>query len=149
MKSIAMTRTIKEIAFSCVALSLLMTILQTDNLVYYIRNHFLFKVFVLASIPVIVLWMVWSVRDYLLRRGIFYAIVHKFRSIRIPNAAKYVIVLVMTGNLMAIVLGKSWYPFTDVGMFRWSTPYPDYDKKMAQLKYYYCLLYTSPSPRDS
>lgn len=43
----------------------------------------------------------------------------------------------MTANFIAITLGKSWYPFYDVGMFRWSTPYQNRDKIMYQLKYYY------------
>ena len=132
-----MHRTFTEITFSCIALSLLMTIIQTDNLFYYLRTYLLFKIFVLASIPVIAFWMVWSVRDYLHHRGIYYSIVQKFNTVRIPKAATYVIIIVMTGNLMAIALGKSWYPFTDVGMFRWSTAYPSYDKVMRQLKYFY------------
>ena len=137
MKLTTTSRYVYEIVFACIALSAFMTILQTDNLGYYIRTYFLFKVFVLASIPVIGLWMIISVRDYLHHRGIFYAVVQKFKATRIPKAAKYVIVLVITGNLMAIALGKSWYPFTDVGMFRWSTPYPKYNKMMRQHKYYY------------
>ena len=130
-------RSIKEIAFAFVALSLLMTILQTDNLFFYLDTYPLFKVFVLVSIPVIGLWMVLSIRDYLLRRGIIYYCVHKFRSLPIPRAAKYFMVLVLFGNLIAISFGKPRYPFYDVGMFRWFTPYRNYDKVMGQLKYYY------------
>lgn len=137
MKSIRISRTIKEVAFSFVALSLLLTILQTDRLFYYIRTYFLFKVFVLVSIPVIGLWLAISMRDYFLRRGIFYYCVHRFRSLSIPRAAKYFIVLVLFGNILAISLGKPRYPFYDVGMFRWSTPYLSQDKIMGQLKYYY------------
>ena len=130
-------KSIKEIAFAFVALSLLMTILQTENLFYYIQTYLLFKVFVLVSIPVIGLWMVLSIRDYLHQRGIIYYCVHKFRSLTIPRTAKYFIVVVLLGNLIAISFGKPRYPFYDVGMFRWSTPFRKYNKEMDQLKYYY------------
>ena len=60
-----MSRSIREIAFSCVALSMLMTILQTQQLFYYIHTVFLFKVFVVVSIVVILSWMAVMIRDYL------------------------------------------------------------------------------------
>ena len=46
-------------------------------------------------------------------------------------------IIVFVGNFLAIALGKAWYPFYDVGMFRWSTPFESKDKIMHQLKYYY------------
>jgi hypothetical protein len=130
-------RSLKEIAFAFVALSLLMTILQTERLFYYIQTNLLFKVFILVSIPVIGLWLFISTRDYLHRRGIIFYCVHKFRSLPIPRAAKYLIVIILFGNLMAISLGQPRYPFYDVGMFRWSTPFRNHDKVMSQHKYYY------------
>jgi len=114
-----------------------MTLLQTPNLFYYFRTILLFKVFVLVSMPVIGLWMVLSIRAYLLRRGIFYYCVHKFRSLPIPRAAKYVIAIVLFGNLMAISLGKQRYPFYDVGMYRWPADFTGRDKIFYEVKYYY------------
>jgi hypothetical protein len=130
-------RWIREIIFSIIALTLLMTILQTDTLFYYMRTYFLFKVFVLVSIPVICFWMILSVRDYLLHRGIFYYGVQKFRSSSIPRAAKYVIVIVLIGNLMAISFGKQRFPFYDVGMYRWPVAFKLRDKINYEVKYYY------------
>ena len=126
-----------EIVFASVALSLLSTLFQTDKIFYYFHTILLFKVFFLVSIPVICLWLVFTVRDYFLRRGIFYYCIQKFRSLPIPIAAKYFIVIVLFGNLIAISLGKPRYPFYDVGMFRWSTPFLHHDKIMGQLKYFY------------
>ena len=130
-------RWIKEIIFSFIALSLLMTILQTDSLFHYIKTILLFKVFVLISIPIIGLWLILTVRDYLHRRGIFYYGIQKFKSSPIPKAAKYVIVIVLIGNLMAIGFGKQWYPFYDVGMYRWPVNYESRDKINYEVKYYY------------
>lgn len=130
-------RWIKEIGFAFVALTLLMTILQTDNLFHYIQTIFLFKIFVLVSIPVIVFWIVMSIRDYLHRRGIIYYGVQTFSSLSIPKAAKYIIVIVLLGNFMAISFGKQRYPFYDVGMYRWPKEYVSRDKIVNEVKYYY------------
>ncbi|MDZ4748756.1 MAG: hypothetical protein SH808_09730 [Saprospiraceae bacterium] len=130
-------RWIKEIAFAFVALTLLMTILQTDSLFHYIQTIFLFKIFVLVSIPVIVFWIFMSIRDYLHQRGIFYYCAQTFRSISIPSIAKYVIVIVLLGNFMAIGFGKQHYPFYDVGMYRWPKEYWNRDKTAYEVKYYY------------
>lgn len=130
-------RWIKEIGFAFIALTLLMTILQTDNLFHYIQTIALFKIFVLVSIPVIMLWIVMTTRDYLHRRGIFYYCVQTFRSSSIPRIAKYVIVIVLLGNFMAISLGKQRYPFYDVGMYRWPKDFKSRDKIVYEVKYYY------------
>ena len=130
-------RWIIEIIFSFIAFSCVSTLLQTDRFLFYFQANFLFKIFVLLAIPVIGAWIVFTVRDYTLRRGIFYYCSQKFRALPIPIAAKYFIVVVLCGNLMAISLGKPLYPFYDVGMFRWSTPFKSHDKIMNQLKYYY------------
>lgn len=128
---------IKEIVFAFVALTLLMTILQTDNLFHYIQTIFLFKIFVLVSVPVIVLWTVKSIRDYLRQRGVFYYCVHTFRALSIPRVAKYVIIFVLLGNFMAIGFGKQRYPFYDVGMYRWPKEYKSRDITVYEVKYYY------------
>ena len=130
-------RLIKEIAFTFVALLLFMTILQTDNLFYYIHTYLLFKVFVLVSITLILFWIFISIRDYLHRRGIFYYCVHTFRSLPMPKVAKYAIVIVLLGNFMAISLGKQRYPFYDVGMYRWPKEFISHDKTAYEVKYYY------------
>jgi len=137
MKWFNIPRYVKEIAFACVALSLLMTILQTDTLLDYMRTYFLFKVFVLVSIPIIILWVILSIHDYLHRRGIFYYGIQKFRASPIPRAAKYIIVIVLIGNIMAISFGKQWYPFYDVGMYRWPVDFKTRDKINYEVKYYY------------
>ena len=130
-------RWIKEIGFAFVALTLLFTILQTDQLFHYFQTIFLFKIFVLVSIPVIVLWLIMTIRDYLRRQGIFYYCIQKFRSLSIPKGAKYIIVLVLLGNFIAIGLGKQRYPFYDVGMYRWPKEYMTRDKTVYEVKYYY------------
>ncbi|MDQ3015340.1 MAG: hypothetical protein M3R25_01265 [Bacteroidota bacterium] len=114
-----------------------MSILQTDNLFYYIRTLLLFKIFVLISIPVIGLWMFLSIRDYIQQRGIIYYCVHKFSSLPIPRAAKYVIAIVLIGNVMAISFGSQRYPFYDVGMFRWPKDFVSRDKINYEVKYFY------------
>jgi hypothetical protein len=130
-------RAIKEIVFAFVALTLLMTILQTDSLFHYIQTILLFKIFVLVSIPLIVLWIFMSIRDYFHRRGILYYCVHKFKSLPIPKVAKCIIVIVILGNFMAISFGKQRYPFYDVGMYRWPKDYMTRDKTVYEVKYYF------------
>lgn len=132
-----MTRLLKELAFSFVSLLLLFTILQTGQFFYYFRTNFLYKIFVLISIPVIGLWLVITVRDFLLRRGFIYYAVQKFKTLRIPRAAKYFIVIVFVGNFLAIGLGKQLYPFYDVGMYRWPKTFIVNEKIFYEPKYYY------------
>jgi len=134
---IPVTKTFKEIAFSFFALSLLMSLLQTPNLFFYFDSIPLFKAFVLVSIPVIGFWMFISVRDYLHRRGIIYYCIHKFMSLRVPRAVKYVIVIVLSANLITISFGTQRYPFYDVGMFRWPVDFTARDKIFHEVKYYY------------
>ncbi|HQW04036.1 MAG TPA: hypothetical protein PLR30_16220 [Saprospiraceae bacterium] len=130
-------RWIKEIGFAFVALTLLFTILQTDQLFHFIQTIFLFKIFVLVSILVIVLWLIMTIRDYLRQRGIFYYCVNTFSSLSISRSAKYIIVIVLLGNFIAIGLGKQRYPFYDVGMYRWPKEYRTRDKTVYEVKYYY------------
>ena len=127
----------KEIIFAVIALSLLMSILQTPDLFHYFNTILLFKIFVLVSIPVIGLWALMSVRDYLHRRGIFFYCVQKFRSLSIPKAAKYVVVIAFIGNFIAISWGTQRYPFYDVGMFRYPKDFTARDKIFHEVKYYY------------
>jgi len=124
-----MNKPVKEIVFTLFALSLFMSLLQTDKLFFYLQTYPFFKYFVLVSIVVVGIWIVLSVREYLRRRGIFYYCIQKFRSLAIPKMAKRVIVLVFSVNLIAILFGMARYPFYDVGMFRWSTKFTDKEKK--------------------
>lgn len=130
-------RSIKEIGFSFVALLLLMNLLQTPNLFFYFHSIFLFKTFFLLSIAIIGLWVIFSARNVLNKRGIFFYCLQKFRSSTIPRAAKYLIVIVFFANLIAISWGKQRYPFYDVGMFRWPVEFKDRDKIFYEVKYYY------------
>ena len=130
-------RAIKEIAFSFMAFVLLMTILQTPELFYHINEYPIFKVFVLVSIPLILLWIVLSVKDYLRGQGVFFYVVRKFRSLSIPKAVKYVVIIVLLGNFLAVSFGKQFYPFYDVGMYRWPKEYSTRDKIVYEVKYYY------------
>jgi len=114
-----------------------MSVVQTDKLFFYIRTYPLFKYFAIGSILVTGVWIAWSVRDYLHRRGIYYYCIQTFKSLAIPRVAKMVIVFVFLANLLAIILGMARYPFYDVGMFRWSTKFTDKEKIDFQPKYYY------------
>jgi hypothetical protein len=130
-------RPLKEIAFSVVALFLLMNLLQTPNILFYFRSFLLFKIGFLASIAVIGVWIFFSAWDFIHRRGIFYNCIQKFRSINIPKAAKFIIVFAFIGNLFAIAWGTQRYPFYDVGMFRWPVDFKASEKIKYEVKYYY------------
>jgi hypothetical protein len=132
-----MTRWMKELILTAIAMSLLMTMLQTDNLFYYAREYSLFKFFIFGSIPVIGFWIIRVVRHYRLRRGIFYYGIQKFKTLAIPKKAKYAIVIAFIGNLIAIAWGTQCYPFYDVGMFRYPVDFEKRDKTFYELKYYY------------
>lgn len=132
-----MNRIFREAALLTVALMLFMSLLQTESLMLYYHSLFLFRVYFWVSLILIVICTFFLIRNFVRGQSIFPIVYQKFRSLRIPKGAKYVIVIVMTGNLMAIILGNSRYPFTDVGMFRWSTQLHNDDKVMYQLKYYY------------
>lgn len=127
----------KELIFTIIALSLLMTILQTKDLFYYISAYPLFKVFVVLSLPVIAIWTFITIRNYRLRRGLHYYCFQKFISLSIPKAAKFAIIIAFVGNLIAIAWGTQRYPFYDVGMFRYPVDFEDRNKTYYELKYYY------------
>jgi len=132
-----MSKWLKEIIFSVIAMSLLMTILQTPDLFYYFRSVLLFKIFFLVSIPIIGKWIYSVVRDYRQQQGIYYYCVQKFRSLSIPKGAKYAILIVLFGNLIAIGWGKQRFPFYDVGMFRYPVAFKNRESTYYELKYYY------------
>ncbi|WP_157962240.1 hypothetical protein [Winogradskyella aurantiaca] len=49
------------------------------------------------------------------------------------------VLVVILGNSICILLGKPNYPFYDVGMFRWSSPFINKPKTVYFPKYYYWL----------
>jgi len=120
-----------------IALILFMSLIQTERIMFYYNTLLLFRVYFWVSVILICICTFLLIRIFIKGQSIFPILFHKFRSLHIPKVAKYIIVFIMTGNLVAIVLGKAWYPFYDVGMFRWSTPYQDSDKMVYQPKYYY------------
>jgi len=124
-------------AFSLVAVLLLMNLLQTPKIFFYFNAYLLFKIFFLLSISVIGLWIYVSVRDYIHKRGIFYYGVQKFRALSIPKAPKYIILFIFLANLIDISLGMQRYPFYDVGMFRWPVEFNASEKLKYEVKYYY------------
>ena len=130
-------RSIIELAFSFVALFLLMNLLQTPKIFFYFKSYFLFKVFFLFSIGVIGLWAFFMVRNYFRKRGVFYYCIQKFWSLSIPRAAKLVIALVFSATLLDISFGMQRYPFYDVGMFRWPVAFTGNNKIYYEVKYYY------------
>ena len=132
-----MSRSIRQIGFTCVALSMLMTILQTPQLLYYMDTVQLFKVFVLVSAFVVLTWIYLFVKDFRLRRGVFYYVVQKFWNSSIPKPVKYLTVFAFAGNLVAISMAMPRYPFYDVGMYRHAKDFNYRDKICSELKYYY------------
>jgi hypothetical protein len=60
-----------------------------------------------------------------------------FFQLHIPQGAKIAIALVFIGNALSIIFAKPVYPFYDVGMFRWNTPFKDQNEIVYKPKYYY------------
>jgi hypothetical protein len=77
------------------------------------------------------------IRAYLQKRGIFYYAVQNFRSLSVPAPVKFIVMIVLIGNVLAISLGMQRYPFYDVGMYRWPVEYRNRDKMVKEVKYYY------------
>jgi len=132
-----MNRRLREVALLTIALTLFLSLLQTERLMYYYHSLFLFRVYFWVSVILTGICTFLLIRIFIRGQSIFPIIYQKFRSLAIPKVAKYIIVIVMAGNLTAIALGKAWYPFYDVGMFRWSAPFQNNDKMMYQLKYFF------------
>jgi len=61
----------------------------------------------------------------------------QYRMMPIPKGAKIVVTIVLIGNFCCIAVGMSRYPFYDVGMFRWSTPFKNQSTVVSKPKYYY------------
>jgi len=132
-----MNKAIKESLFWVILLVLLTSLIQTERLSYYYHSNLYFQFYFWISIFVICLCAFFLFRIITRKESFIPVVIQKFKSLSIPTGAKVLIIVGLTGNLIAIGLGKSRYPFYDVGMFRWSTPYRNLDKRMVQLKYYY------------
>jgi hypothetical protein len=61
----------------------------------------------------------------------------QFKNLSIPTAAKWAIGIVFIGNLLTIGFAKSYYPFYEVGMFRWSSRNWKPAPVLHKTKYYY------------
>lgn len=70
-------------------------------------------------------------------RGVVGACAEKFRALDIPRGAKTAILIVFFGNLITIAIAKSYYPFYEVGMFRWTSKFSNPEKIVYSTKYYY------------
>ena len=132
-----MSKVFREIALWIILLILLMSLLQTERLSYYYHALLLFRIYFWVSIVVIASCALLLTRIFIRKESFIPIVIQKFNSLSIPRGAKLLMIIVFVGNLFAIALGKAWYPFYDVGMFRWSTPFERKDKIMHQLKYYY------------
>jgi len=132
-----MSKVFREIALWIILLILLMSLLQTERLSYYYQSLSLFKLYFWISIGVISICTYLLVRIIIRKESLIPLVFKKFKSLAIPKGARILITVVFIGNLLAITLGKAWYPFYDVGMFRWSSPFESKNKIMHQLKYYY------------
>lgn len=100
-------------------------------------RSFIYSSYVLLHLPLVgcflyMLWVDWRSHNGISRRGW-----EMFRAARIPSAAKYLTLLVIIVNFVFIAIGKSSYPFYDVGMFRWSVPFENPTKVVYTPKYYY------------
>lgn len=61
----------------------------------------------------------------------------QFKNLPIPKGAKWAIGIVFIGNLLTIAFAKSYYPFYEVGMFRWSSKNWKPDPVLHKTKYFY------------
>jgi hypothetical protein len=132
-----MNKALKESLLWIILLMLLTSLLQTENLSYHYHSNIYFLLYCWISVFVIGLCAFFLFRILTRKESFVPVVIQKFKSLSIPMGAKVLIIVGLTGNLIAIGLGKPRYPFYDVGMFRWSTPYRNKDKVMDQLKYYY------------
>lgn len=69
--------------------------------------------------------------------GVVMIIAKKFWALTIPKGAKVVIIIVFVSNLITIGIAKSYYPFYEVGMFRWNSKLSNMDKILYCPQYYY------------
>jgi hypothetical protein len=134
---ISARKALKEFALWVILLALLTSLLQTEHFSYYYHDHPQFKIYFWVSTVMIMACAVLLMRIWISKESFIPPVIQKFKSLSIPKGAKVLIVVALTGNLIAIGLGKSRYPFYDVGMFRWAMPFHNNDKVMRQLKYYY------------
>jgi hypothetical protein len=132
-----MNKVLKESLLWIILLMLLTSLLQTEGLSSHYRSNIYFLFYFWISVLVICLCAFFLFRMITRNESFIPRVIQKFKSHSIPNGAKVHIVVAVTGNLIAIGLGKSRYPFYDVGMFRWAMPFHNNDKVMHQLKYYY------------
>lgn len=132
-----MNKPLKELMLWVILFVLLTSLLQTERLSYYYHSNFYFFLYVWISVFVIGLCAFFLTRIMTRKESFIPVVIQKFNSLSIPKGARILMIVVFVGNLMAIAMGKAWYPFYDVGMFRWSTPFENKDKIMHQLKYYY------------
>ncbi|HJW30342.1 MAG TPA: hypothetical protein VJ508_14015 [Saprospiraceae bacterium] len=132
-----MKKFFREAALIAIVFFLCASLLQTEGLSGYYHSMLLFRVYFWLSVILTLACTFLLVRNYRKGQSILPIIFQKFRTLPIPRPARYVLIFVFIGNLLAVALGKAWYPFYDVGMFRWATHFEKNDKVLYQLKYYY------------
>lgn len=77
------------------------------------------------------------VRDLRGPRPLHRRITGAVRSIPMPRTAKWVVGAVLLGELLVITLGGTYYPFADVGMFRYARPASPLPPELVRPIYYY------------
>jgi hypothetical protein len=123
-----------------ISLILFLTLIAFNGLQSYDSklNSNLGKVYLLAHFFIILFLLIYAYKNYL-KKGVLYKIVALFFSLTIPNSAKIIIIVIFIGNFISIGLAKSYYPFYEVGMFRWSSKFSNPEKIVYKPKYYYYL----------
>lgn len=94
------------------------------------------KLYLLLHFVVVLFLLVYLIRNYI-NKGVSYKLLMKFYFLSIPKGAKIAIALVFMGNFLCIGFAKSYYPFYEVGMFRWSSNFSNPAKMVYAPKYYY------------
>lgn len=94
------------------------------------------KVYLVISLGLAIGWAYLLYRS-ITKDGVVMLVVKKFWALTIPKGAKVAIMIVFVGNVITIAIAKSYYPFYEVGMFRWSSKVSGKDKTLYCPKYYY------------
>ncbi|RMB57440.1 hypothetical protein EAX61_11885 [Dokdonia sinensis] len=128
-----------DLIYALLIFFILSNLIKTNTLPSFFEGSFKIKLFYSLHFLALVLISFLLSKSLKKRDSIIRKIYSKSKKLNIPNNVKLIIIIVFVGNFICVLLGKTVYPFSNVGMFS-NRSYFDSDSKskiIYRLKYYY------------
>lgn len=107
-----------------------------DKWLPYFKASLKWKLYFCLHGCLLILWFYLVYRS-LTQGGVVAKCWQQFKVLSIPRGAKWALSIVFIGIVLTVGFAKSYYPFYEVGMFRWSSSKWKPNKVLYKTKYFY------------